>query len=287
MPPETVRTLLAEGRRILAGQGIDTAALDARLLLQIACGLSHEEIVAAPDTDAGAEQAVTYRAMLARRAGRQPLSRISGTREFYGRPFLLAPSVLDPRPDTETVIDAVVERFRGRGPFRGLDLGTGSGIIAITLLCELPEAEMIATDVSPAALSVARANARQRGVIGRLSFVDTSWFVGIEGRFELIVSNPPYIPLAEIDRLEPEVREHDPRLALDGGLDGLEAYRRIAAGAEARLAPGGRVIVEIGAGQEDEVAAIFAIAGFHLYAVRADLAGRLRCLTFGHGPSGH
>jgi release factor glutamine methyltransferase len=280
MPPERLRALLDEGRRVLAGQGIETAALDARLLLQMACGLSHGEIVATPDGEASGEQAVSYRAMLARRAGRLPLSRIVGTREFYGRPFLIAPSVLDPRPDTETVIDAVLERFRARKQFRFLDLGTGSGIIVVTILCELPRAEAMATDISDGALAVARENAARHGVSDRLRLFHANWFMGIDERFDLIVSNPPYIPLADIDRLEPEVRDHDPRLALDGGPDGLEAYRRVAVGARERLRPEGVVVVEIGAGQEPHVSAIFSERGFFRAAVRNDLAGHPRCLTF-------
>jgi release factor glutamine methyltransferase len=279
MPPETVGTLLAEGRGLLEGQGIDTAALDARLLLQMACGVTHEAIVAEPRSRIGTEQATAYRLMIARRAAREPLSRIFGTREFYGRPFLLAPSVLDPRPDTETLIDAVIERFADRGPFRFLDLGTGSGNIALTILGELPNATAVATDLSPSALSVARANAARHGVLGRVGFLNANWFDAVEGLFDLLVSNPPYIPLSDIDRLEPEVRDHDPRSALDGGPDGLEAYRRITVGAKSRLAPGGCVMVEIGAGQEGDVGAIFAAAGFRLDAARNDLAGLPRCLT--------
>jgi release factor glutamine methyltransferase len=280
MPPETLRALLEEGRAILARQGIETAALDARLLLQAACGVSHEAIVAEPDIVATAAQASSYRTTIARRAGHEPVSRILGTREFFGRPFLVAPSVLDPRPETETVVDAVLERFRGRGPFRFLDLGTGSGIIAVTLICEYPKARGVATDVSKAALSLARENAARHGVADRLELVHANWFADIEGRFDLIASNPPYIRLGEIEGLAPEVRDHDPRVALDGGLDGLEAYRRIAAGARERLTPGGVVTVEIGAGQEPEVSAFFADQGFVREAVRNDLAGRPRCLTF-------
>ena len=282
MPPETLRALLDEGRRVLAGQGIETAALDARLLLQAACDVSHEAIVAEPENTASAAEAASYRATIARRTSRQPVSRILGTREFFGRPFLLAPSVLDPRPDTETVIDAVLQRFRDRRPFRFLDLGTGSGIIAITLLCELPAAQAVATDISDAALSVARANAARHGIADRLSLVHASWLDGVEGRFDLVVSNPPYIPLGEIEGLAPEVRGHDPRLALDGGPDGLEAYRRIAAGAGAKLAPGGVVMVEIGCGREQQVSTILARHGFHGESVRNDIAGRPRCLAFQH-----
>jgi release factor glutamine methyltransferase len=280
MPPETLRALLEEGRRALMGQGIETAALDARLLLQAACGVSHETIVAEADSAITSAQAESYRDMIARRAAHMPVSRIVGTREFYGRRFVVTPAVLDPRPDTETLIEAVVELLREERPFRFIDLGTGSGAIAVMLLCELPQARGVATDISADALAVARANAERHGVADRLSLAQSSWFQGLSGQFDLIVSNPPYIALGDIDRLEPEVRVHDPRLALDGGPDGLEAYRRIAAGAAPLLAPGGQVAVEIGAGQEGEVAVIFEVCGFRHAVSRRDIAGRPRCMVF-------
>jgi release factor glutamine methyltransferase len=262
------------------GQGIETAALDARLLLQAACGVSHETIVAEADSAITSAQAESYRDMIARRAAHMPVSRIVGTREFYGRRFVVTPAVLDPRPDTETLIEAVVELLREERPFRFIDLGTGSGAIAVMLLCELPQARGVATDISADALAVARANAERHGVADRLSLAQSSWFQGLSGQFDLIVSNPPYIALGDIDRLEPEVRVHDPRLALDGGPDGLEAYRRIAAGAAPLLAPGGQVAVEIGAGQEGEVAVIFEVCGFRHAVSRRDIAGRPRCMVF-------
>jgi release factor glutamine methyltransferase len=280
MPPETLRALLEEGRRALAGQGIATAALDARLLLQKACGVAHETVIAERELPVAPEQAAAYRAMVAQRACRMPVSRILGTREFYGREFVVTPAVLDPRPDTETLVEAAVELSRDHGPFRFADLGAGSGAIAVTLLCELPQAQGTATDISAAALDVARANAARHGVRTRLRFEQSNWLDRVSGRFDLIVSNPPYVAFAEIDALEPEVRQHDPRLALDGGPDGLEAYRRIAASAGPHLAAAGAVAVEIDAGQEAAVVEIFADCGFAHAESRRDLAGRPRCLLF-------
>ncbi len=163
---------------------------------------------------------------------------------------------------------------------RILDLGTGSGAIAVTLLAELPGATAVASDLSGAALAVAKANAEALGVAGRASFVQANWFEGINGRFDLIVSNPPYIPLGDIAGLAPDVREFDPPRALDGGPDGLEAYRRLASGAGGHLAPSGRVVLEIGAGQENAVNDLFTGQGFAGESRHFDLAGHARCLVF-------
>lgn len=276
MPPETAGGLLAEGRRRLAASGVAAPALDARLLLQHAAGLSHEDIVAEPrrETAAGDE----FRTLIARRQAHEPVSRILGEREFHGRLFHVTPAVLDPRPDTETLVEAVVARM-GAGA-RVLDLGTGSGAIIVTILAERTDATGVATDLSAAALQVANANALRHGAGQRLRLVHCSWFEGVEGLFDVIVSNPPYIPLGDIAGLTPDVRDFDPWMALDGGPDGLMAYRRIAAGARPHLAEGGSVMVEIGAGQQRDVEAIFQAAGFALTAEAKDLAGHVRCLAF-------
>jgi len=278
MPPETLQGLIAEARRKLMAAGIETAALDARLLLQHAAGVSHEALIAAPERPVEAGTAARFRGFLNRRLNHEPVSRILGEREFYGRVFVVTPAVLDPRPDTETLIDEALAKA-GSAPLI-LDLGTGSGAIAVTMLAERPAARGVATDLSAAALAVARDNALRLGVADRLTLVHGSWFDGIVGRFDLILSNPPYIPLAEIAGLAPEVREFDPLRALDGGPDGLSAYRRIAAGALSHLAAGGRVIVEIGAGQEAGIGGIFAEQGLREIGRRRDLAGHVRCLTF-------
>ncbi len=277
---ETLRELVRQAGKQLAAAGSDTAALDARLLLQAASGLRHEEIAAEPDTTLPAGRKAQFWALVERRRKSEPVSRILGSREFYGRNFRVTPEVLDPRADTETLAGAALGLAQGREALRILDLGTGSGAIAVTLLAELPGASAVATDLSAKALQVAAGNARALGVAARISFVQANWFDGVAGRFDLIVSNPPYIPLGDIAGLAPDVRAFDPQRALDGGPDGLEAYRRIASGAENHLAAGGRILLEIGAGQESMVNALFAEQGFVLEGRHSDLGGHVRCLVF-------
>ncbi len=277
---ETRRALLKQVGERLAAHGIETAVLDARLLFQAASGLRHEDIVAEPDLIVPPEVAAGFLLLIERRCKFEPVSRILGTREFYGRSFRVTPDVLDPRADTETLIGAALGLVQGKGPLRLLDLGTGSGALAVTLLAELPQATAVASDLSAAALAVAKANAGALGVAGRASFAQANWFEGIAGRFDLVVSNPPYIPLGDIAGLATDVREFDPPRALDGGPDGLEAYRRIAGGAGGHLAPGGQVVLEIGAGQENAVNEIFMRQGFARESRHFDLAGHVRCLVF-------
>jgi release factor glutamine methyltransferase len=215
--------------------------------------------------------------------GGEPVSRILGRREFHGRDFLITPAVLDPRPDTETVVETALERLSGVPSPRLLDLGTGSGAILVTLLCEIGSAVGTGSDLSAAALEVARENGRRLGVSERATFMVADWLDEIEGSFDLVVSNPPYIPCGEIATLEIEVRHHDPCEALDGGLDGLAAYRRIAADAHRVLAPGGAVIVEVGSTQASAVIGIFGQHGYSpppgSRAVVKDLAGRDRVVV--------
>ncbi len=278
MPPDRLDGLLRRARARLEEAGAGTPALDARILLQHATGLSHETIVAEPERAMTEEEAMGLSLLIARRAEGEPVSRILGSREFFGRSFAIGPAVLDPRADTEVLIEAALGLMAGEESL--LDLGTGSGIIAITLLAERPRAHATATDLSAEALTAAAANGRAHGVADRLTLRHGNWFEPVSGRFGLIVSNPPYIPLAEIEGLAREVRDHDPRRALDGGPDGLDAYRRIAAGAPGHLAPGGHVLVEIGAGQEEAVAGIFRGQGFGTPARHLDLGGHVRCLVF-------
>lgn len=276
MPPETVAALLAEGRRRLARSGRATPALDARLLLQHVAGLTHEEIVSSPSLEisAGAE----FRALIARRERHEPVSRILGEREFYGRAFKVTGAVLDPRPETECLVEEALRL--GRSDARILDLGTGSGAIIVTLLAEWPGATGVATDISAEALAVARANSGRLLGADRVRLVHGNWFEGVEGEFDLIVSNPPYIVHADLGGLPRDVRDFDPAVALDGGADGLAAYREIARAARPHLSGDGSILVEIGAGQEAEVEAIFRQAGFALDAAKTDLAGHVRSLAF-------
>lgn len=278
MPPDRLSALLAAASARLKAAGCDTPALDARLLLQRAGGLSREDLILGPDQPLTPEQAARLEAFITRRERHEPVSRILGEREFYGRVFRVTPDTLDPRPDTETLIDAAVALMPKAA--RLLDLGTGTGAIAITLLAERPDATGVATDLSTAALAVAAENAAQLGVASRLELMSGSWFEPVAGRFDIILSNPPYIPAEDIAALEPEVRNFDPALALSGGDDGLDPYRSIASSAAGHLAPGGHVLVEIGAGQAGDVTAIFAAAGLQAAGRHRDLGGHERSLAF-------
>jgi release factor glutamine methyltransferase len=274
----TVKTLMAQARHALAET--ETPSLDARLLLQRATGLDHAMLVADPDFVIATDVAQQFEALVARRAAYEPVSRILGVREFYGRDFKVTPDVLDPRADTETLIEMGLELLPDHKALRLLDLGTGSGILAVTLLAERVLAKAVAVDQSVAALAVAGDNAVNLGVADRLQLIESNWYEKIEGQFHLILSNPPYIPAAEVLQLDAEVLRYDPHLALDGGADGLDCYRVIAAGAARHLVEGGAVVLEIGAGQQAEVSLIFAAQDFRLMGQKTDLGGHVRALVF-------
>lgn len=279
MQPDTAAAVLKAVTARLEAAGCVTARLDARLLLEAAAGLSHTDLVARADTVIAAAQMERLEQMLARRLTGEPVSRILGEREFYGRAFKLTRDVLDPRPDTETLVDAALPLLQSIAHPRLLDIGTGSGAIIVTLLAELPGATGVATDLSPAALAVARHNAQVNGVAQRLQLVETAWSRCVDGQFDLIVSNPPYIPLGGIAGLDREVREHDPHLALAGGTDGLDAYRAILPEAAGLLKPDGHLLLEFGAGQHDDVVRIARAHGFDLMGggLIRDIGGHVRC----------
>ena len=267
---------------------VEDAQVDARLLIGHALHLDRARLVAQPDRVLEAREVTVISALAARRLKREPVSRIVGQKEFWSLPLRVTPDVLVPRPETETVVEAALD-FVVRGGLRMeklriLDIGTGSGALLLALLRELPNATGTGTDVSPAALDVARANAAQCGLESRCSFVVSDIASGVQGPFDLVVSNPPYIAHDEIASLAPEVRDYDPNVALDGGEDGLAAYRAIAAEALRLLAAGGRMFVELGAGQEAAVRALFTNAGLTVGAARKDLAGISRVLGAGRSP---
>jgi release factor glutamine methyltransferase len=261
----------------LQAAGIEGAGSDARRLLAYAMGIGADRLTLHLSDGLTPAAEVRLETALAARVARQPVAQIVGERLFWGRPFAVTRDVLDPRPETEGLIAAAVEA----GFERVLDLGVGSGAILVTLLAEVPGAMGLGTDVSEAALAVARRNAESLGVAARADFMVADWFSGLSGEFDLIVSNPPYIAETEMAGLEPEVRDWEPWLALSPGGDGLAAYRAIAAGVGAHLAPGGRVILEIGPTQGAAVAALMLAAGLEGVMVRPDMDGRDRIVS-GH-----
>lgn len=269
-----------------AAAGLDSPQLDARLLISHALGFDHAALLSSGQRvlDASEESAIADFGQ--RRLAREPVARIIGTKEFWSLDLALNEATLVPRPETETVVEAALAAVDAHGsrarPLCIADLGTGSGAILLALLSELKNARGIGCDVNPRALAKARDNAeRLRGLAlqHRALFVACDLAAALRGPFDLIVSNPPYIASDDIARLAPEVRLFDPRLALDGGADGLDFYRAIAAAAPPLLAPKGAIIVELGAGQAEPVAAIFARAGLAPAAVRPDFNGTARALV--------
>ncbi|HSA67665.1 MAG TPA: peptide chain release factor N(5)-glutamine methyltransferase, partial [Methyloceanibacter sp.] len=244
-----------------------------------AAGLSHEAYVAGINDPLAPDAAARFGAYVERRLAGEPVSRIIGFREFYGRPFRIDQSTLDPRPDTETLIEAALGLVDRETPLRVLDLGTGSGCILVTLLAELPKAIGLGIDKSLPALEIARANAQSLGIGDRASFIAGDWLDAVNADFDLVVANPPYLSVADMAALSPEVRDHDPRAALDGGRDGLSAYRRIAPQLRKALRPGGFALFEVGSDQAQAVLRLLAESGLdagegqHLW---RDLAGRPR-----------
>ena len=268
--------------------GLEDAQVDARLLIGHALHLDRTRLVTQSDRVLEAREISVISALAARRLKHEPVSRIRGQKEFWGLSLQVTPDVLVPRPETETVVEAALD-FVVRGGLRMeklriLDIGTGSGALLLALLRELPNAIGTATDISSAAMEVARANAAQCGLESRCSFVVCDIAAGVQGPFDLVVSNPPYIAHDEIASLAPEVRDYDPQVALDGGGDGLAGYRAIASEARRLLAPGGRLFVELGAGQETAVRALFTNAGLTVGAARKDLAGIPRVIGVGPAP---
>lgn len=266
-------TALAWATAALRGAGIDEPRLDATLLLCAVQGVGRTALIAAPDAALSADEATAFAAMIARRAGHEPVSRILGHREFWSLDFRLSAATLDPRPDSEILVEAVLDRLDDRDhPWRLVDLGTGSGCLLLTLLHELPQARGLGIDRAPGAVAMAAANAAALGLEGRSHFRVGDWLDGVAGDFDVVLSNPPYIASAEIATLEPEVRLHDPAAALDGGPDGLDAYRALLPQAAARLRPGGLCAVEIGHDQGAAVSALMRAAGFVVEPVLVDLA---------------
>ena len=255
--------------------GIDEAAIDARLLLCAAAGFDHSALIRDPDLPIEEEAAERALAMARRRLAREPVSRILGERSFWSFDLLVTPAVLDPRPDTETVVDGALEVLAERQgeALSILDLGTGSGALLCALLDVFAQAQGLGVDISKEACAVARENLARCELAPRGQVRQGSWEAGLPGLYDLVVSNPPYIETAALAELDPEVRLYDPMLALDGGPDGLTAYRDICALLPALVAPGGFAIFEVGQGQAEVVAALLASQGFADVRAKRDLAG--------------
>jgi len=278
---------VADARRRLADRfraaGLDSPELDARLLIGHALGLDHTALVAAAARPLAERAAADSAAFAARRLAGEPVARIVGAKEFWGLPFVVTPAVLVPRPETETVVELALALIDGGGerarPLRIADIGVGSGAILLALLSELPNATGIGTDIAADALAVARHNAERLGLAARTTFAASHYGSALQGGFDLVVSNPPYVASRDIAGLAPEVRDHDPRRALDGGADGLAAYREIVADAPRLLKDAGHLVVELGAGQQKDVAFLLARGGLATAALRHDLSGMARALA--------
>jgi len=280
----TVSAALKDAAARLAAAGIESARLDAELLLAEALGIERGRLYLSYDRALDDGAVARFRSFVARRASSEPVSYIVGRREFWSLDLVVNPAVLTPRPETELLVEAALAFARRRlvkdGWLRILDVGTGSGAIAVALAQEIPGAETVATDVSSEALEVARSNARRHSVERKIRFLAGDLFAPVaEMVFDLIVSNPPYIRRSEIAALPRDVRDYEPRLALDGGADGLDYYRRIAREAPRYLSDGGFIAVEIGAGVGEEVANLFAAAGFASIRLDKDLTGCERVVS--------
>ncbi|AYV46659.1 peptide chain release factor N(5)-glutamine methyltransferase [Caulobacter flavus] len=260
--------------------GIDQPAIDARLMLEVAAGVSRTDIITDPYRELTAEQVATLDEYLERRARREPVSHIIGRKGFWKILLSVTKDVLTPRPETEVIVDEVLKAFPETMAFNMLDLGVGSGTMLLAILAERPAAKGLGVDISEEALAVARENAANLDLDGRLALMRGDWTTGMgDASFDVVVSNPPYIPTADIETLQPEVRDHEPRLALDGGPDGLDAYRALAPEILRVLKPGGLFCVEIGFDQSAAVEALFNEAGAQNVRTVKDLSTHDRVVT--------
>jgi release factor glutamine methyltransferase len=277
-PGETVQIALQRGVARLAAAGVETPRLDAELLLAYSLGARRLDLYAYPERLLLPEERSRWEALVARRARREPLPYIIEEIEFFGLSFRVGPGVLIPRPETELLVEAVLEYAAGCPAHPAiLDVGTGSGCIALALASRLPQARIVALDPSPAALALARENGERLGLVGRVQWIAGAW--PRSERYDVIAANPPYIPSGELQNLAPELKEHEPQIALDGGPDGLDLIRPLLAEAPERLTPGGLLAMEMAAGQGETVLALArAVAEWERLQIRPDLAGIPRVL---------
>lgn len=275
-----IAALLLDATRRLKQAGIEGSRQDAVLLLAEALGITPDQVRLQPDSRVAPAGAARFEDLVRRRIDRQPVSQILGRREFWGLDFRVTPDVLDPRPDSETLVAGVLAAVPDRrASLRIVDFGTGSGCLLLSLLHELPQATGLGIDASPAALAIARGNADHLGLAGRVDFRQGDWGEGVGGSFDILISNPPYIETDTVPTLAPEVARHEPHLALDGGPDGLDAYRRLIPHMARLASPGAVAALEIGLGQDAAVCGLLAAAGYADIAVLPDLAGIGRVVT--------
>jgi release factor glutamine methyltransferase len=284
---------LQNAQQELAQKGVDNPQLDARLLVAQALGCDRLQLALQPERVLTVQEIATLQSLIDRRANREPVARIFGLREFWGLPFALNEATLEPRPDSETLISVCTEQASNTGQAHHetpmipnpcllpsvLDLGTGTGCLLLALLHEMPNATGLGLDIAPRAVDQARQNAERLGLSSRATFRVNNWLEGITDCFDIILSNPPYIAHDEIVALMPEVREHDPMVALDGGKDGLDIYRHLIPQLPRHLNPNGFVVFEVGQGQAKSVSALLRIAGFSNVTVRKDFGGIERCVA--------
>jgi release factor glutamine methyltransferase len=280
---KSLRDVLFEGVRCLNVAGVENARLDAEVLFCQLLGIDKAELYLNLDAVVDPKDQTRFWELLLRRARQEPVAYITGRKEFWSLDFVVTPDVLIPRPETELAVEVALEhakRCSGESRLQILDLGTGSGAIAISLAKELPEARMTAVDVSAAALQVAHRNSERHGVANRIHFFGGDLFERVGGEFDLVISNPPYVRRGELSGLPPEIRDWEPLTALDGGIDGLDCYRRIIAGAHRHLVPGGGIILEIAADIGKAVADLFRAAGCYTPSLlHQDYAGRDRVIA--------
>jgi release factor glutamine methyltransferase len=280
---ERIGEAVARAASELARGGVPESRREARLLVALAAGLDAATVLGYPERPLESAAASRLQHMLGRRVAREPISRVIGRREFWSLDFALTPATLDPRPDSETLVAAALERIPDRqAAFSVLDLGTGSGCLLLALLSELPKAFGLGLDLAPEAAVAAHRNAKAMSLDSRAFFAVSQWAAAIGGGFDVVLANPPYVPAREIDGLAPEVALYEPRLALDGGPDGLRAYRELAPDLGRLLKPSAFAVVEVGDGQASLAAAIFAASGLDVAARHRDLNGIERCLVVAH-----
>lgn len=278
-PGETVGAFLCQAGQVLRAAAIENPRREARLLLGHAMRSSTEALLRDPRAPVPPEAATRFRAALRARLVATPVAYILGSQGFWTLDLTVSPATLIPRPDSETVVEAALAAFpQAQAPLRVLDLGTGTGCLLLAVLAERPRAFGVGVDRVPDAAALARENARRNGLADRAAFLAGDWAAALAGRFDLVLSNPPYIESAAIAGLMPEVARHEPRSALDGGADGLDAYRRLVAELPRLLAPGGAAVLELGIGQRAGVEALARAAGLRPAGCRADLGGVERAL---------